>query len=152
MKTISYLILFFTLASLFACYSYSGNNNNNNNNTKEGILFFNGTWSEAIKKSSLENKPIFLDIAVDWCGYCKKLKRNTFSDSTVGAYFNANFINVELDGENGEGLILAQKYGVSGYPSLFIINKTESIILRSSGYLNAKEIIQFGKTALMKIN
>jgi thioredoxin 1 len=85
-------------------------------------------WNEALKKSRDENKPIFLDLSASWCGYCKKLKRNTFSHSAAADYFNAKFINVEVDGENGEGLILAQKYGVSGYPSLFIIDKDGNII------------------------
>jgi thioredoxin 1 len=47
---------------------------------KEGIHFFEGSWSEAVKKSKAENKPIFLDVYATLCGPCKLLKRITFSD------------------------------------------------------------------------
>ena len=103
MKKYLYLILFFIVAFLFACYSDSSSNN------KEGIIFFTGTWNEGLKKSSDENKPVFLELSASWCGYCKKLKRKTFSDSTAAAYFNAKFINMELDGEEGDGAMLVQK-------------------------------------------
>ena len=102
MKKYLYLILFFIVAFLFACYSDSSSNN------KEGRNFFTGTWNEALKKSSDENKPDFLELSASWCGYCKKLKRKTFSDSTA-AYFNAKIINMELDGEEGDGTMLVQK-------------------------------------------
>ncbi|MEO6904072.1 MAG: thioredoxin fold domain-containing protein [Bacteroidia bacterium] len=147
MKKVSYLILFFAGTFLFACYSDIGSDSR-----KEGIIFFTGTWNEALKKSSNENKPIFLDLSASWCGYCKKLKRKTFSDSTAAAYFNAKFINIELDGEEGTGLVFAEKFGVVGYPSLFIIDKSENIILRTSGYMNVEQLIDFGETALKKVH
>ena len=146
MKKYLYLILFFTVAFLFACYSDSGSN------IKEGIILFTGTWNETPKKSSDENKPVFLELSASWCGYCKKLKRKTFSDSTAAAYFNAKFIIMELDGEEGDGAMLVQKFRVDGYPSLFIIDKSENIILRTAGYMNVEQLIDFGATALKKVH
>ena len=145
MKKYLYLILFFTVAFLFACYTDSGSNN------KEGIIFFTGTWNEGLKKSSDENKPVFLELSASWCGYCKKLKRKTFSDSTA-AYFNAKFINMELDGEAGDGAMLVKYFRVDGYPALFIIDKSENIILRTAGYMNVEQLIDFGATALKKLH
>ncbi|MEP7168582.1 MAG: DUF255 domain-containing protein, partial [Bacteroidota bacterium] len=69
----------------------------------DGISFFEGTWQDALVKSANENKLIFLDLSTSWCGYCKKLKQNTFTDKKAGDYFNAKFINIELDAEQGEG-------------------------------------------------
>ncbi|MDZ4845110.1 MAG: thioredoxin family protein [Chitinophagales bacterium] len=112
-----------------------------------GIQFFKGTWDEAAKKSAAENKPIFLDIYASWCGPCKKLKRTTFADDHAGKFFNEHFINVELDGEKGEGRMLAEKYGVRGYPSLFLIGEDEKVITYSAGYRSASELIDFGKSA-----
>lgn len=146
MKNKSVLILFFVVAFLSACYANFGSDNR-----KEGIIFFTGKWKDALKKSSDENKPIFLDLSASWCGYCKKLKRKTFSDSRAASYFNAKFINIELDGEEGEGLALVQKFGVDGYPSLFIIDKSENIILRTAGYMKVEQLIDFGATALKKV-
>jgi len=59
---------------------------------KKGINFFKGTYTEALAKAKEENKPVFLDVYAGWCGPCKKLKKTTFKDETVGEYFNKNFI------------------------------------------------------------
>ena len=118
--------------------------------SKDGIIFFEGTWTEALKKSEAENKPIFLDVSTSWCGYCKKMKRNAFSDKEVGSYFNNTFINVAVDAEQGEGVAIAQKYNVTGYPTLIILDKNEKVILYAGGYLDTKDFLQMGKKAIEK--
>ena len=116
-----------------------------------GIKFFEGTWNEALVKSLKENKPLFLDVATSWCGYCKKMKQNVFIDKDVAMYFNKNFICIEIDAEYGEGRTIAQKYGVSSYPTLIIIDKNEKPILTTEGYLDAKDFLKMGKEALTYI-
>ena len=116
-----------------------------NNN---GIKFFEGTWQEALKKSGSEKKLIFLDLSTRWCGWCKKMKANTYSDKNAGEYFNANFINMELDAEQGEGKRLAQKFGVTGYPTIYIVDKNENLILSSEGYHEAEDLIKLIKSAV----
>ena len=103
MKKYLYLTLFFIVAFLFAFYTDSGSN------SKEGIILFTGTWNETPKKSSDENKPVFLELSASWCGYFKKLKRKEFSDLTA-AYFMTKFINMKLDGEEGDGAMPVQKF------------------------------------------
>ena len=112
--------------------------------TGSGIQFHNGTWNEALVLAKKENKLVFLDIYATWCGPCKKLKANTFSDKKVGDYFNATFINVELDGEKGEGAALAQKYGIRGYPTLLFINSDGEIVQGTAGYHNPDQFLTLG--------
>lgn len=111
----------------------------------EGIQFFEGSWEEVLQKSEVENKPIFLDIYATWCGPCKKLKQDTFSDKEVGAYFNANFINVTLDGEQGDGLVLARKYRVQGYPTMLFIGPEGSVKRHVLGYHNPEQLIRLAQ-------
>lgn len=120
--------------------------------SKDGIQFFEGTWNEALKKSETENKPIFLDVSTSWCGYCKKMKRNAFSDKEVGSYFNSNFINVAIDAEQGEGITIAQKFNVNSYPTLIILGKNEKVIMYAGGFLDTKDFLQMGKNAIAKTN
>ena len=115
-----------------------------------GIEFFQGTWKEALEKSKQENKPIFLDISASWCGPCKKLKRNTFSDKVVGSYFNERFINVALDGEIGEGVELANQLAVRGYPSLFVVGNNGKVLSSTVGYHDPKDLLEFGESGLKK--
>ena len=107
-----------------------------------GIRFTNGSWDEIKAKARKEKKIIFLDVYASWCGPCKMLKRNTFSYIEVGEYFNAHFINVALDGENGEGRLLAKQYGVHGYPTMLFIMPDGSIKNTAVGYHTPKQLLK----------
>ncbi len=142
--------LFLFIPVLAIIFAFAANRPADNSNDE--INFFKGTWNEALKKSADENKPIFLDVSTSWCMWCKILKHKTFTDPDVAKYYNANFINVEIDAEVGEGVLIAQQYQVSSYPSLFVINKNQKIILAQNGYIGADSFIEFGKSAIAKSN
>lgn len=59
---------------------------------------------EQATKASKENpsKPILLNIYTDWCGYCKKLDKETFVDPAVIKYVNDNYIPVKFNAETKE--------------------------------------------------
>lgn len=119
--------------------------------TSEGIKFFEGSWKEVLKKAKETNKPIMVDVSTSWCGYCKKMKRFTFTDNKVAAYYNENFINIEVDAENGDGLVIAQKYQVRSYPTIIYFDKNEKPILYAEGYMQSEEFIKAGKAAIQNI-
>lgn len=118
--------------------------------SKDGIHFFTGTWEQALQKAQQERKPIFLDIYATWCGPCKMLKRKTFNSKEAGDYFNANYINMSFDGENGEGQMLADKYHITGYPTLIILDKDGALVDKQTGYMSAGELIKYGKQSMRK--
>jgi len=62
------------------------------------------SWSEAAELASSEENPkkIFVDVYTDWCGWCKKMDKDTFQNAEVAAYMEANFYMVKLDGEGKE--------------------------------------------------
>ncbi len=109
---------------------------NFNENVAGGIQFKKESWNDVLKMAKKENKLIFLDIYASWCGPCKRLKANTFSDAEVGKLYNQKFINVALDGEKGEGVMIAQKYQVESYPTLLFFNGNGNIVKRTGGYHN----------------
>lgn len=144
-KPIWIVALLVLLTAALTAASYDAPNNN------EGIRFFEGTWCEAVKKSKEENKPIFLDVYATWCGPCKMLKRNTFSDKEVGEYFNTHFINVSIDGEEEEGRKLMEKFNLRAYPSLLVIDQRETAQVIEAGYKSPGKLIDFGKRGLEKL-
>ncbi len=62
------------------------------------------SWSEAAALATSEENPkkIFVDVYTDWCGWCKKMDKDTFQNAEVAAYMEANFYMVKLDGEGKE--------------------------------------------------
>ena len=114
--------------------------------------FFKGTWRAAVEKAKNENKPIFLDIYATWCGPCKLLKKQTFVDKEVVKFYNTNFINISLDGETGDGAVLAQKYQIPGYPTLIILDNKENPLYATAAFMPPKEFLKFGKEGLKELN
>lgn len=58
---------------------------------------------EATKASNANpEKPIFFNVYTSWCGYCKKLDKETFVDPAVVKYVNENYIPVKFNAETKE--------------------------------------------------
>lgn len=112
-----------------------------------GIQFFEGTYEEALTKATEEDKLIFMDAYTTWCGPCKWMSRNTFTDAEVASYFNEHFINVKMDMERGEGPGLARKFRIRGYPTLLFLHADGSIAHQKLGALAAEPFLALGKTA-----
>lgn len=90
----------------------------------------------AIKTSSQENKSILLYLNADWCGYCRKMETETFTDSEVLKELGDAFLWVKLDGDKDpDGKRFKNKFSVRGYPAIFILDSEENELDRIPGYL-----------------
>lgn len=116
----------------------------------EGMVFHHGTWAEALALAKESGQLIFVDAFTTWCGPCKMMSAKTFPQKSVGEFYNANFINVKLDMERGEGLQFADTYNVSSYPSLFYIDGDAKLVMKVVGYMEAEKFIEAGRSALRK--
>lgn len=112
------------------------------------INFFKGTYQEALEKAKEENKPVFVDAYAIWCGPCKWMTANTFTDEAVADFFNKNFINLKLDAERGNGAEFAGKYRVTAYPTLFFLRGDGSVVKKVLGALPPDAFIDEGEAAL----
>ena len=41
------------------------------------------SFEEAVEKSKTEKRKIFIDVYTDWCGWCKVMDKNTFSEEKI---------------------------------------------------------------------
>ena len=120
------------------------------------------TWDEAVaaaQKAKAEGKSpkkIFVDIYTDWCGWCKKMDKETFEQPMISAYLNEHFYPVKFNAEQKESiqfdgktfkyvpngrrgyheLAAALLAGKMSYPTVIFLNEDFQLLQRIPGYLN----------------
>jgi thioredoxin-related protein len=114
----------------------------------KSIIFQKTTFADIKKKAQVENKLIFVDAFTTWCGPCKYMAKNIFTNDTVADFYNTNFVNAKIDMEKGEGIELAKLYEVNCYPNLLFIDGNGKLVHRIAGAMPAQSFIELGKTAL----
>jgi len=114
----------------------------------QGIQFEHCSWAEALEKAKNEEKIIFLDAVTTWCGPCKMMAKEVFPDSSVGAFFKANFVSIKLDMEHGEGIEVSSRYRVWVYPTMLFVDSSGAVQHRSAGFHNPQELLNLAKIAL----
>ncbi|MDE3741870.1 thioredoxin family protein [Maribacter polysaccharolyticus] len=62
------------------------------------------SWDQAVERAQTDENPkkMFIDVYTDWCGWCKKMDKDTFQHPDVAAYMASTFYMVKLDGEGKE--------------------------------------------------
>lgn len=110
--------------------------------TTGGIEFSHDSMNVSLRKAKESSKLIFVDAFTTWCGPCKMMSNEVFVLPEVGKFFNANFINMKIDMEAGEGIELSKKFGVKAYPTFLLINGDGEIIHRVVGSSKADVFIE----------
>ncbi len=89
-----------------------------------GVKWEKGTLTDALDKAkkSKKTKLVFVDCYTVWCGPCKQMAEKVFPLKEAGDYFNANYVNIKIDMEKGEGVEIAKKYQVSSFPTFLILD------------------------------
>jgi thioredoxin-related protein len=113
------------------------------------------TLEEAAALTKKEPRKIFIDVYTDWCGWCKKMDKSTFTDPAVAAYVNQKYYAVKLNAEGREPITingktyryneqmraheaaLALLNGQMSYPTTVYLDETMGIISPVPGYLEA---------------
>ena len=103
-------------------------------------------------------KPILVDVYTRWCGWCKVMEKETYSNGKVAGYINEKFYAVKFDAEgraavewNGvkyeydaqnkiNGLAGFLLYGQFSYPTTVFLSSLDAKPAPLSGYLKPKDI------------
>lgn len=111
------------------------------------LLFINQVHAQRIdfiEKFELDNiiqksdKPLILiDFYTTWCGPCKRMDREVFTDSSIVKQVNSNCISLKVNAEEGQGISLAKKYNVTSYPTYLFLNNQGVLVYRTVGYMSS---------------
>jgi thiol:disulfide interchange protein len=101
-------------------------------------------WTKQVDKglqqAKDEHKYVLADVYTDWCGWCKRLDQQTFSNEGVSSYLSGKFVCIKVNAEDrGEGTKLAQKYKVSGFPCALVFDQQGKYIGKIVGFLPPEE-------------
>lgn len=117
------------------------------NANAQGIVFSNASFEEALEKAQLEGKGIFVDVYTSWCGPCKMMAKNVFTQEQVGKFYNEHFVCLKLDAEKEAEHGFFEKYQANGYPSFFWLDAEGNLLDTRTGMVEADVFIQYGKDA-----
>jgi protein disulfide-isomerase len=102
-------------------------------------------YTAALAEAAKENKMVLLDFTgSDWCGWCIKLQKDTFSKPEFKKFAQESLVLVELDFPRGktqsdelkkQNEELAEKFGVQGFPTLVLLHPQGKEATRNVGYL-----------------
>jgi thiol-disulfide isomerase/thioredoxin len=104
------------------------------------IAWFKGTFEEALVKAKAEKKVVFLEFWADWCGWCKRLQRETLIDPGVVAEAK-DLLCLSVDSESKDGQPLAARFGVGGLPALVFLEPDGSLRDRMAGYRSGPQFV-----------
>jgi len=118
------------------------------------------TWDEAVNANKLKAKPIFVDVYTDWCGWCKKMDAEAYSNSEVKKLLKENFVLVKLNAEGKNKLTyngkqyteeeLSYYFEVFSFPTTIFLEPDGKLITFSYDSYPMKNVPGYVKTEEFK--
>jgi thioredoxin-related protein len=146
-KARSILIVVALVGAGLAMFSCSKKDQRGTDSSSEGIQWH--SYNDGITLARNQNKKLLIDVYTDWCGWCKKMDSDVYTDEHVRTIIDSNFIAVKLNAESSKDVTvgtdqldeasLARAMGVTGYPTTVFLESGAGPITKIAGYMEAKE-------------
>ncbi|NOZ22769.1 MAG: thioredoxin fold domain-containing protein [Planctomycetes bacterium] len=112
-----------------------------------GDISWAKSFGDGMQEAANSGKPVMIDLYTDWCGWCKKLDSDVYTNGQVVALakdFVCIKLNPEKDPENGA------KFKVNGFPTIIFTDSDGKEVHRIVGYKPAKDFLTDMKKAKEK--
>src|SRR6218665_468650 len=115
---------------------------------------------EAYNRTQKEPRKTIVDVYTAWCGWCKVMDKQTYTNPDVIEYLNKNYYMVKLDAESRQEIVvggvkyafdeksntnqaaIALLQGKLSYPTTVFLDTQYNMIQPLPGYLDAKAFHQ----------
>jgi thiol-disulfide isomerase/thioredoxin len=97
------------------------------------IAWFQGSFQDALAEAKASKKLVFIDFWTTWCGWCKRLDKDTFSNADVAEVMKG-FVCLSIDAESTTGRPVAAKFPIHGFPALFFVAPDGTVEDMIGGY------------------
>jgi len=103
-------------------------------------------WTEnansAFNRAEKNDVAIVAYLYTDWCGYCRQMENTTFKDPDLISQLSEEFAWLRLNPETDQaGQSLQQKFMVSGFPPVLILDTRGNELDRIQGYVPPSRFI-----------
>lgn len=102
-------------------------------------------FSAAQREAQRLDRPMLVHFYTDWCFPCRQMEKDVLSRPTVLQVLESRLVLVKLNAEQHPEL--AQRFGVTMFPSDIIVDPSGKRILSSTGYQEADKYVRFARDA-----
>lgn len=93
---------------------------------------------EALVKSRELNRPLLVYFKGSHCGYCRRMERETWTNSRIARLVSQGYVPLALDGETHVDWM--DRFAVKGFPSVVVLSTSGAVRLHQEGFLPAGEL------------
>ncbi|KPM46612.1 thioredoxin family protein [Jiulongibacter sediminis] len=112
------------------------------------VEFYKGSYDNFLRKAQQLSKPVLIEFWASWCGPCKKMEAETYSDANLADFVNKNFLVYRIDIDSNEGMEIVEKFGIKVFPTVLVADYRGKEIAQLSGFYSAK----YFENSLEKLN
>lgn len=105
------------------------------------------SFENAMRRAKSEGKPIMIDFYTDWCGACKVLDSDVYTDGSVISQ-SANWVSIKINAEKRTDV--AAQYGVKAYPTIVFAESTGKPIAITEGVGGVEHMVEQMQSAYSK--
>lgn len=120
-----------------------------------GLVWY--PYPDALKKSKKEGKHLMVHFTATWCGWCKKMEKETYTDSSVTKLLAKDFVLSKVWGDQdslfdidgyqiSESKLGQTQFGVRSFPTLGFVSPEGTNLGALPGYRAAadlKKLLEF---------
>lgn len=105
-------------------------------------------FASGLEVARAEGKPMLVNFVAGWCGYCRKMDRETWKNPAVIEQLGPVVtVRVDIDDTREIGGVagtnLAGRYAIQGVPATLLIDDDGRVLSRTGGYQTSRQLLDW---------